>query len=569
LQPGTFVIINLLGGIALLLWGVRMVRTGVMRAWGDRLKRFIEIRLTSQPRAFLGGAIGTAILGSGTAMALIVAGIAASGAIGAARGLAVLLGSDVGSAVVSSLFASGSSRVAWVSPLLLFAGYVVFSSSREFRPHNVGRILIGLGLVLLALSLISSATAPLREATLFHQVLTEIAREPVLAFLTGAVLAWLCHSTLAVMLLVASFLANGSLELGGAFGMILGLNAGGGLPAVMATTAMPAQARRLPLANFFCRGLAAIVCLAFAARFAPYLARLPLPAVEIATGFHTAFNVAVGLIFLPLASLLEHPMRRLLPDPKEAPDNLAQPRYLDRSTLTTPAVALVNAALETGRMSELLERMFNVALAALKNSSLETLKELKGLDERLNAYQASVHGYLSELTQSDLDPAGTRRALELMLYASNLEHAGDVIHLNLTDRIKAKAKADIAFTAEQKTALDELCAIVAQALKLAAGVAASGDVEGAKHLIERKAAFRRLEQATIGRQFLDGSAGRRANLRSSALFVDLVRDLQRVLSHIASAGYPIMDAAGLLRESRLRTKGKPRTKSTKARHQQR
>ena len=169
MNPGTAVIVNLLGGVALLLWGVRMVRTGVMRAWGDRLKSFIEHRLGSRASAFVAGGVATGILGSGTAMTLIVAGIAAAGAIGTKLGLAVLLGADVGSALVSSVFASGSSLALWASPILLFAGYVVFSYSEEFRPHNVGRIFIGLGLMLLALQLIKTATAPLGTATLFHQ----------------------------------------------------------------------------------------------------------------------------------------------------------------------------------------------------------------------------------------------------------------------------------------------------------------------------------------------------------------------------------------------------------------
>ena len=201
-----------------------MVRTGVMRAWGDRLKHFIEVRLGNRPSAFLAGASATAILGSGTATTLIVAGIAASGAIGTSLGLAVLLGADVGSAVVSALFASGSSFAVWASPILIFAGYVTFSVSREFRPHNIGRIMIGLGLMLISLTLISEATKPLVEASLFHAVLTAIGREPFLAFLVGAILAWGFHSTLAVILLIASFLANGSLELGGALAFILGLN---------------------------------------------------------------------------------------------------------------------------------------------------------------------------------------------------------------------------------------------------------------------------------------------------------------------------------------------------------
>src|SRR5262245_21672120 len=294
MTAGTTVIIELLGGVAMLLWGVRMVRTGLVRGWGDRLKQFIQQRLDNKISAFAAGGLATAALGSSTAMALIVAGLAGSGAIGTSIGLAVLLGADVGSALISAIFASGSSYALWLSPLLLFAGYVTFSASSEFRPHNLGRMLIGFGLMLISLKLIVGATAPLREASLFHEALTAIGREPVLAFLVGAVLAWLCHSTLAVILLIASFLANGSLDLSGALSFILGINCGGGLPAWTATLQMPPEARRLPLANLFCRSTVSIVLLFFVSQIAPYVTQLPIGLIETAVLFHAGFNLLVA-----------------------------------------------------------------------------------------------------------------------------------------------------------------------------------------------------------------------------------------------------------------------------------
>jgi phosphate:Na+ symporter len=556
MTAGTTVILELLGGVALLLWGVRMVRTGIMRGWGDRLKHFIQQRLNNNFSAFLAGGMATAALGSATAMALIVAGLAGSGALGTAMGLAVLLGADVGSAIVSAVFASSSSYALWVSPLLLFAGYVTFSASSEFRPHNFGRMLIGFGLMLMSLKLIVGATAPLREASLFHDALTAIGQEPLLAFITGAVLAWLCHSTLAVILLIASFLANGSLDIAGSLSFILGVNCGGGLPAVTATLQLPPEARRLPLANLFCRGTVSVVLLAFVSRIAPYVNQLPVGLVEKAVLFHAGFNLLAAMIYLPFTRAVAHLMRRIVPDLKQAPDNLSQPRYLDQMALATPSVALSNAAIETVRMSELLDRMFDMAMVALRSGSLEKLKELKAHDERLNRYQASVHGYLSDLTQSELEKKDTKRALEIMLYASNLEHAGDVIHLNLADRIKAKAKQSINFTVEQQASLDDLCLIISQSLRLATGVLTSSDVEGAKRLVAQKNAFRTLENKTIDEHFRDSGKARGGSLRKSALFVDMIRDLHRINSHIVSAGYPIIEAAGLLRDSRIRPERK-------------
>ncbi len=556
MTAGTTVIVELLGGVAMLLWGVRMVRTGIMRGWGDRLKQFIQLRLANNLSAFFAGGLATAALGSATAMALIVAGLAASGAIGTSIGLAVLLGADVGSALVSALFASSSSYALWGSPLLLFAGYVTFTASAEFRPHNFGRILIGFGLMLLSLRLIVGATAPLREASLFHEALSAVGQEPILAFLVGAVLAWLCHSTLAVILLVASFLANGSLDVPGALSFILGINCGGGLPSVSATFNLAPEARRLPLANLFCRGTVSVVLLAFVGSIAPLVTALPIGHIEQAVLFHSGFNLLAAAVYLPFTRQVAHLMRRIVPDQKLEPDNLSQPRYLDHMALATPSVALSNAALETVRMSELLDRMFDTAIVALRSSSLETLKELKTLDERLNRYQASVHGYLSDLTRSELEKNDTKRALEIMLYASNLEHAGDVIHLNLADRIKAKAKQGIVFSLEQHASLDDLCLIIGQSLRLATGVLTSSDVDGAKRLVEQKDAFRSLENRIIDEHFRESGKARGASLRRSALYVDMIRDLHRINSHIVSAGYPIIEAAGLLRDSRIRPEKK-------------
>jgi phosphate:Na+ symporter len=342
----------------------------------------------------------------------------------------------------------------------------------------------------------------------------------------------------------------------GALAFILGINCGGGLPSVSATLNLPPEARRLPLANLFCRGTVSVVLLFFVGQIAPYVTSLPVGLIEQAVIFHAGFNLLAALVYLPFTRQVTQLMKQIVPDQQVAPDNLSQPRYLDQMALATPGVALSNAALETVRMSELLDRMFDTAIVALRNGSLEKLKELKTLDERLNRYQSSVHGYLSDLTQSELEKSDTKRALEIMLYASNLEHAGDVIHLNLADRIKAKAKQSIAFSVEQHASLDDLCLIISHSLRLATGVLTSNDVEGARRLIEQKNSFRTLENKIIDEHFRESGKARGASLRKSALYVDMIRDLHRINSHIVSAGYPIIEAAGLLRDSRIRPEKK-------------
>lgn len=554
MNPGTMVIVNLLGGVALLLWGVRMVRTGVMRAWGDRLKRFIEQNLASRLAAFASGLVATLMLQSGTATALIITQLSASGMIVATTGLAVLLGADLGSAVVSGAFALAGPMITAISPILLFAGFVLFSASTENRPRNGGRILMGLGLMLLALQLVVGATEPLREASIFHTVLESLGREPLVALLIGAAVTWMSYSTLAVILLIASFLANGSLEIEAALAFILGVNFGGGLPALSGTAGQPRSARRLPIANLVCRGVLAFALVPALGPIQRMAAAWIADPVLTAVSFHAAFNALLALIFLPFAGPVMRGLERALPDLMAAPDTLARPRYLDPGAFATPAVALSNAQSETARMTELLDRMLSLSIESMASGAIETLKELRVLDDKLNAYQSAIHGYLVNFMERELETRDSRRCMEIMLYVSNLEHAGDIIHLNLADRIKAKTKEDVAFSRKQTEAVGELVNLVRESLRISSSVLASGDIEGARRLIEQKTSFRTLENRIIEEHFRQRDDARAKPLRASAIFVDMIRDLHRINSHIVSAAYPIVDQAGLLRDTRLRSK---------------
>jgi phosphate:Na+ symporter len=556
MTPGTMVIVNLLGGVALLLWGVRMVRTGVLRAWGEALKRFIENHLHNRTAAFASGAVATLLLQSGTATALIITGLASSGVIGAATGIAVLLGADLGSAVVSAIFAIAGPLITPLSSVLLFAGFVVFSVSTDFRFRNAGRILMGLGLMLLALNLVVTASEPLREATLFHIVLATLGRDPLLALLVGAAVTWMSYSTLAIVLLIASFLASGSLEPGAAMALVLGVNLGGGLPALTATAGQPRTARRLPVANLACRAALALMLVPALGPIGEAAQRWIADPVVTAVSFHVGFNVLLAVVFLPFAGPVMRAVEWVLPSEAATADTLAAPRYLDRSALNTPAVALSNAQTETGRMTELLDRMLGLSMEVLASGSIERLKELRLLDEKLNTYQSAIHAYLVKLMEVELEQRYSRRAMEIMLYVSNLEHAGDIIHLNLADRIKSKTKENVSFTDSQTKALKELHGLVSNSLRIASNVLASGDVEGARRLIEQKAGFRDLEHRIIEQHFEQRTGGRTKSLRASAIFVDIIRDLHRLNSHIVSAAYPIVDRAGLLRETRLRSEAR-------------
>lgn len=552
-MTGTLVILDLLGGVALLLWGVRMVRTGMERGWGDRLRAWLERRLSNRIAAFGGGLGVTAVLGSATATTLIVAGLAGGGVLAPATGLAVLLGADVGSAATAAVLASGSSVAAMLAPLLIFAGYVTFGRSAEFRPRNLGRMLIGLGLMLFALKLVVGATAPLREATLFHEVLNALAAEPLLAFLAGALLTWLCHSSLAVVLLLTTFVINGSLGPEQALPFVLGLNFGGGLPALTATLGQPAAARHLPVANLLCRGGLAVVGLLALAPLLRGMALLhPAPATAVAQ-LHLGFNLAAAAIFLPLSGPVLRLVGRLLPTDPPSDQMHYAPRYLTAAAPDLPEVALTNAALETARMAEMVTAMAERTLEVLDSGKLETLRDLAPLDAQLSAHLKALGAYLFGLAAEGRSGAAAQRARMILHYAGSLEHAGDIIRRNLGDRARQKVRRNVGLDARQRTSLAELRAVVLETLRVLPAALCSDALDVAMDLASRKDVFRALEDRIVAADLAEGQPDSAA----SKLFLDILRDLHRVNSVLAAAAYPRLAAAGLMHPSRLRDQDAP------------
>src|SRR5947208_10399594 len=291
-MSGTELFATFLGSVALLLWGVRMVRTGMTRAFGAALRRAISTYARTRIGAFFAGVCVTGILQSSTATAMLLASFAARGLIALPIALAAILGADVGSAIVAQVF---SFDVKWLWTVLVALGVLVFMSTEADRARGVARIFIGLGFMLLALVHIAGAAAPLRDSALFRSLLTGLAGEPVLGFLAATAVAWLVHSSLSIVLLVMSLAAGGALPVPLALALVLGANVGGSLAPFLTLSGSPPAGRRVPLGNLMMRGALALPILLLVAPIASWLAMFEPDPGRIAINFHTAFNLAVAV----------------------------------------------------------------------------------------------------------------------------------------------------------------------------------------------------------------------------------------------------------------------------------
>jgi phosphate:Na+ symporter len=379
----TIALVTLIGYVVLLLWGMRMVRSGVVRAFGSNLRRVLGRMLRNRVAAIGAGLVVTALLQSSTATAMMTTSLAADGVVALVPALAVMLGANIGTALIVKAL---SFDVSWVSPLLLIAGYVAFRRGRRGVIHDLGRVGLGLGLMLLALHELVITIQPVETAPVLGALLGALTREPLLDLAVAAVLTWAAHSSIAVMLLLVSLAAGNVITPAAAIALVIGANLGGAVrPILEASNADPAS-RRLPIGNFAFRAVGCIVALPFARPIAEILWRYnPSPAASI-VDFHIAFNLVLAVVFVGLLGPTARLLTRALPDrPKKA--DPAQPLYLGDTVLDAPYLVLTNASREALRMADLVGAMLRRLFKAVTGNDQEAISKLRAMARHWIGYR--------------------------------------------------------------------------------------------------------------------------------------------------------------------------------------
>jgi len=547
-MSGTELFATFLGSVALLLWGVRMVRTGMTRAFGAALRRAISTYARTRIGGFLAGICVTGILQSSTATSMLLASFAARGLIALPIALAVVLGADVGSAIVAQVF---SFDVKWLWTVLVAIGVLVFMSTEADRARGVARIFIGLGFMLLALVHIGGAAAPLRDSALFRSLLAGLAGEPVLGFLAAIVVSWLAHSSLSIVLLVMALAAAGALPVPLALALVLGANVGGSLAPYLTLSGLAPAGRRVPLGNLIMRTAVALPVLFLVTPIATWLAMIEPDPGRIAINFHTAFNLAVAAVFLPAVALVATLAARLLPDlPQTATSN--EPKHLDPTVLDTPSEALGCAMRETLHMGDRVADMMRQALVVFEKSDAKLVKEVEKSDNVVDALHEAIKLYMVKLSKSEMTDEESQRYVEILTFTTNLEHVGDIIDKNLMELAAKKIKNRYTFSPEGLDEIRHFHARVMDNMRLAFNVFATRDVAMARRLLAEKAITRAAELAATDSHFERLREGRPESIETSAIHLDVMRDLKRINGHLTSVAYPILEVIGELRSSRLR-----------------
>ena len=531
-------LLNLLSAIAMLIWGTHIVRTGILRVYGSHLRKVLSHNVSKRPLAFVAGIGVTALVQSSNATALLVTSFVSQGLMALTPALAIMLGADVGTALMARVL---TLDLSWLSPLLIFLGVIFFLSRKQTRAGQLGRVAIGLGLMLLALELIVAAATPMTQAQGIKVLFASLTGDLLLDALVGALFALISYSSLAAVLLTATLTGAGLISLPVAIGLVIGANIGSGVLAFLNSSLQSPAGRRVALGSLLYKVIGLLLVMPLLDPLVHWLDSLNWNPAELVIAFHLLYNSLRCLLMLPTVGPMARFCNWLLPDRAEE-NGVARPRHLDPTALATPSLALANAVRETLRIGDLIETMLNHLLEVLRDHQPALSKELRRLDDDVDALYSAVKLYLAQVQRDAHREHDNRRWAEIIELAVNLEQAGDIIERMLGKVQDQKTAQRHSFS---ETGLEELASLHSQLmanLRLGLSVFLSGDKESARQLLREKRRFRaqerRLAHAHVGRlhhQVVE-------SIETSSLHLELIGDMKRLNSLFCSSAYVVLEA---------------------------
>ncbi len=533
----------------LLLFAVRLVRTGIERAFGSHFQQLISRRTHSLSAATIGLFLAV-VLQSSAAVSVLVSGFATNGAIAVSTGIAAVIGADLGSAIVVKIL---SLSVDWMIPALMALGGGLYLKSRFHNLRQFGRVFLGIGLILLSLQMLRDAVEPIQNGDLMPAIAAYLESDLISAFLLGMVLAFVMHSSVAVVLMAVSIVAVASMPFVAAISIVLGANLGGALVPMWLTRDLQQPGKQIPIANFIVRGSTAVVALLLLMTFKLDFFPEQYQTADGLVLIHLLFN-AVLIIYLPFTGIISSLMDRLVykPETKEVDEHTIWDRTaLDRNLIDSPQFAIACVHREVLRMSQLIEYMVNPVMKRYAEGDQDSIDSHQALDLKVNKALTDIRLYVADIGEHELVKSDRRKMRNFMEYAINLEACGDIVAKRLLPLASEKATKNIQFSDEGWNELLDMHKAVVANMSLAFNVLVSEDVEAARELMLSKNVVTAQERDSRKSHLQRILSGSEKSLESSDLHLETLRALKDLNSQIASVCYPILHRSGLLLENRL------------------
>lgn len=529
---------NFAAGIALMLYAIRVLRKGTERLFGARLRKLMQTATKGRLRACLAGLFVSILTPSSTAVALLSVEAINAGYVTSEKVLAVMLGANIGFTLTVQLLAF---KFYIYNAVFIAVGVPLFLFCRQAQWRGTGQLLLGVGLLLLSIQVLSVAVAPLKLNADVRDVMRVLESYPVLIVAFAVLLKMLLQSATATVGIAIALCAEQVLPVRAAVAVVIGANIGIAVTALVAGFRR-AETRRMAWGNLLFKVAGAAVCVPLLTGLVNWLRPLsPHGDTQLVANAHTLFNVALAVVFLPLVPAVGRALEKLVPAREVAGEGFG-PRYLDRSSLESPALALAQATREILHMADHVRAMLQDAHRAFRAGEPALCDEVQAHDDKVDLLNNEIKSFITKLSEQALNADESRREIALLSFANELESAGDIIDKNLVELARKKLTLGVEFSQEGWVELDAYFGKVLENFEIAVSAFASQDRELAEQLLRHKHFINEQERELRNRHFRRLHAGLIESIETSAIHLDVLTNLKRINSHLTAAAYPILEA---------------------------
>jgi len=529
---------NLLGGLALFLYGMEKMAESLKAVAGDSMKWILGKLTTNRIMGLLTGAFVTAIIQSSSVTTVMLVGFVTAGLMSLSQAIGVILGADIGTTITAQIVAFKVTKYALI---LVAAGFLLLFATKTEKTRQYGALIMGLGLIFFGMGVMSEGMRPLRDYEPFIALMQNVSN-PLVGILIATIFTGLIQSSSATMGVVIAMALQGLITLEAGIALALGANIGTCVTAVLAAIGKPREAVRVAVAHVTFKVVGVLLIVPFIPQLAEFVRWISPAADAGLTGVnvlaaetprqianaHTVFNVGIAVLFLPLAGLFARFCEWLVPDKPLERDAIIEPKYLDEELLNTPSLALDRVRLEVLHMGEHVDAMLTGVMPAIAGRDRAALQELQILDERVDALHASAIEYLGKISKGALTETQTKEFIKLMEAVNNLENIGDIVETDLVGLGNKLIDEGVIISAETQQVLNGIHATVSKSVDAAVQAVSQGSEVAAQSVTNMKDDINRLMDSAALHEAKRLVAEEPNRIPAYTIEMDIIEKLKRI-----------------------------------------
>lgn len=530
-------VMGLLGGLALFLYGMEKMAEALKAVAGDRMRLILK-RLTSNRLLAAGtGALVTSVIQSSSVTTVMVVSFVSAGLMSVSQSVGVIMGANVGTTITAQIIAF---KVTKLALLMIATGFAFTFIGRREKTRQKGAGLMGIGLVFFGMAIMSEAMEPLRSYPPFLELMTRL-ESPFLGILVAALFTALVQSSSATTGIVIVMASQGLMSLPAGIALAFGANIGTCITAQLASIGRPREAIRASLVHVLFNVVGVLVWLPMIDWLAQAViwmspvtdgltgsARLAAETPRQIANAHTIFNIANTLLFLPFATQFARIVDRLVPDLPLAKDEEVRARFLDTELISTPALALDRARLELLHQGERVRFMLAEIAPVLLHGDEQALDEIAHLDDEVDTLHGQIISYLGRISSQQLVEEQTRELLKLMETSNSLENIGDVIETNLVRLGRERLSLGITVSQQTEDVILGFHREVLKALDAALQAVVQKNAGAALQVVAMKEEINRLADSAALHQARRLVVEEPNRLPAYTVEVDILQNLKRI-----------------------------------------